>query len=93
MSRLRRATAGGKPLAPPALLGATALRFALSLAGVLVLTLAWRSEAVAGLVGVVVGYLALLVAETRWAIWASSGRLRMSNSSGWPTSARATATR
>jgi hypothetical protein len=39
---LRRAMAGGKPLGPQALLGATALRFALTLVGALVLALGWR---------------------------------------------------
>lgn len=65
---LRRAMAGGKQLGPQALLGATALRFALTLAGALVLALGWRSEAAAALTGLGVGYLALLVVETRWAI-------------------------
>jgi hypothetical protein len=73
---LRRATAGGKPLAPQALLGATALRFALTLAGALGLALGWRSEAAAALVGLGVGYLALLVVETRWAVGRAGGPAR-----------------
>lgn len=71
---LRRATAGGKPLAPPALLGATALRFGLTLAGAIVLVLGWRSEAAAALVGLSIGYLALLLVETRWVLGRAGGK-------------------
>ncbi len=71
---LWRASAGGKPLGPQALLGATALRFGLTLGGALVLALGWRSEAAAALAGLGVGYLALLVVETRWAVGRSGGK-------------------
>ena len=71
---LRRATAGGKPLGPQALLGATALRFALTLIGAIALALGWRSEAAAALTGLGVGYLALLVVETRWAVSRAGGK-------------------
>jgi threonine/homoserine/homoserine lactone efflux protein len=71
---LRRATAGGKPLGPQALLGATALRFALTLAGAIALALGWREQAAAALVGLGVGYLALLALETRWALGRAGNR-------------------
>lgn len=66
--RLRRARANESGLAPRALLEATAVRFVLTLVGALALALSWRAEAKAVLVGVAVGYLALLVVETRWAL-------------------------
>ena len=54
-------------LAPQALLQATALRLALTLAGALALALGWRAQATAALAGLGGMYLALLVVETRWA--------------------------
>ena len=65
--RLRRATKSGG-VGPPALLQATALRFALTLAGALGLALGWREQAVPALAGLAVTYLALLAIETRWSI-------------------------
>lgn len=55
-------------IGPPALLQATALRFALTLAGALALALGWRQQAVPALAGLGATYLALLAVETRWSV-------------------------
>ena len=62
---LRRVLARGS-LAPQALLQATALRLALTLAGALALALGWREQATAALAGLAGTYLVLLVVETSW---------------------------
>ena len=69
---LRRALSRGG-LAPQALLQATALRLALTLAGALALALGWRAQATPALAGLGATYLALLAAETRWATKRTAG--------------------
>ena len=79
---IRRATGDGKPLDPKAFLGATAIRFVLTLVGAVALALLWRNEATAVLIGVGVGYLALLVVETRWTLARAKGGMQNTRDGG-----------
>ena len=79
---IRRATGSGRPLDPKAFLGATAIRFVLTLVGAVTLALLWRSEATAVLIGVGVGYLALLVVETRWTLAKAQGGTQSTQDGG-----------